>query len=114
MKLGVRAVIGLLAINLSMGCMAKEDSEGCKDSPLLTRLPGCVIAYCSKSDFDAGELQVSLNKDPRTNHVEGKIEKLHYTCTGKSALQVRRNSEQALRAAGYGLDFSAYDVPSTM
>jgi len=94
--------------------MAKEDSEGCKDSPLLTRLPGCVIAYCSKSDFDAGELQVSLNKDPRTNHVEGKIEKLHYTCTGKSALQVRRNSEQALRAAGYGLDFSAYDVPSTM
>ena len=72
---------------------------------------GCAIAYCSKSDFDAAEVQTSLNKDPRTTHVEGKVEKIHYTCTGKSALQVRRNAEQALRAAGYGLDFSGYDVP---
>ena len=33
------------------------------------------------------------------------------TCTGKSALQVRRNTEQARRAAGYSIDFTAYDVP---
>ena len=37
--------------------------------------------------------------------MEGKVEKVHYTCTGKSALQVRRNAE------GYSLDFSGYDVP---
>jgi outer membrane protein OmpA-like peptidoglycan-associated protein len=88
-----------------------QDSEGCKDSALLTRLSGCVIAYCSKAEFDAAELQTSLTKDPRTTHVEGKIEKIHYTCEGKSGLQVRRNAEQALKAAGFTLDFTGYDVP---
>jgi outer membrane protein OmpA-like peptidoglycan-associated protein len=34
-----------------------------------------------------------------------------YTCNGKSALQVQRNTEQALRAAGFTQDFSGYDVP---
>jgi outer membrane protein OmpA-like peptidoglycan-associated protein len=43
--------------------------------------------------------------------VEGKVEKIHYTCTGKSALQVQRNAEQALRAAGFTEDFAGYDVP---
>jgi outer membrane protein OmpA-like peptidoglycan-associated protein len=74
-------------------------------------MPGCVIADCSNSDFDAADLQTSLTKEPRTTHLEGKIEKIHYTCSGKSALQVRRNAEQALRAAGYMLDFTGYDVP---
>lgn len=91
--------------------VAQDDAEGCKDSPLLTRMPGCVIADCSKSEFDAAELQTSLSKDPRKTHVEGKIEKIHYTCTAKSALQVRRNAEQALRTAGFQQDFTGYDVP---
>jgi outer membrane protein OmpA-like peptidoglycan-associated protein len=99
-------------LSVPAAMVAQEDAEGCKDSPLLTKLSGCAIAYCSKSDFDAAELQTSINKDPRTTHVEGKVEKLHYTCTGKSALQVRRNAEQALRAAGYVLDFTGYDVPT--
>lgn len=88
-----------------------QDAAECKDTPILTRLQGCTIDYCSKSDFDAAEIQVSLSKDPRTKHVEGKIEKIHYSCTGKSALQVRRNAEAALKTAGYTLDFSGYDVP---
>jgi hypothetical protein len=91
---------------------AQEDEAGCKDSPLLTRLAGCHISNCSKSDFDAAELQISLSKDPRTKHVEGKIEKIHYECTGKSALQVRRNAEQALRGVGFTLEFTGYDVPT--
>ena len=43
--------------------------------------------------------------------MEGKIEKIHYTCEGKSGLQVRRNAEQALKVAGFTLDFTGYDVP---
>ena len=111
MRLNALLVAALFLLSSSVGLVAQDDAAGCKDSPLLTRLSGCAIAYCSKSDFDAAEVQTSLNKDPRTTHVEGKVEKIHYTCTGKSALQVRRNAEQALRAAGYGLDFSGYDVP---
>ncbi len=111
LKLPSVLVIGLCLFTSPVAIQAQDDAGGCVDSPLLTRLAGCSIAYCSKSDFDAAEVQISLNKDPRTSHVEGKIEKLHYTCTGKSALQVRRNTEQALRTAGYALDFSGYDVP---
>jgi OOP family OmpA-OmpF porin len=112
MRLYALLSVCLLMLSVPAAMVAQEDAEGCKDSPLLTKLSGCAIAYCSKSDFDAAELQTSINKDPRTTHVEGKVEKLHYTCTGKSALQVRRNAEQALRAAGYVLDFTGYDVPT--
>jgi outer membrane protein OmpA-like peptidoglycan-associated protein len=111
MRLNVLLLATLLLLITPARLVAQDDAEGCKDSPLLTRLSGCVIAYCSKSDFDAAELQISLDKDPRTSHVEGKVEKIHYRCSGKSALQVRRNAEQALRAAGYALDFTGYDVP---
>jgi outer membrane protein OmpA-like peptidoglycan-associated protein len=97
------AVPGILA--------AQDDREGCKDSPLLTRLAGCSISSCSKSDFDAAELALKTSGDNRTKHVEGKVEKISYSCTGKSALQVRRNTEQALRGAGYAIDFTGYDVP---
>jgi OmpA-OmpF porin, OOP family len=90
---------------------AQDDREGCKDSPLLTRLAGCSISSCSKSDFDAAELALKTSGDNRTKHVEGKIEKISYSCTGKSALQVRRNTEQALRGAGFVIDFTGYDVP---
>jgi outer membrane protein OmpA-like peptidoglycan-associated protein len=102
--------LAALSLSFSVGLLA-QDAEGCKDSPLLTRMSGCVIADCGKSDFDAAELQTSLNKDPRKTHLEGKIEKIHYSCTGKSALQVRRNAEQALKVSGYTVDFTGYDVP---
>jgi len=106
----VPAITVCLAALSSMA--AGADSAGCKDSKLLSRLPGCEIAYCSKSDFDAEELTISTTADPRTKHVEGKIEKIRYTCDNKSALQVSRNAEQALRGAGYTIDFTGYDVPN--
>jgi len=87
----------------------QEDREGCKDSPLLNRLSGCVISHCSKSDFDAAQLMISASGATRS--VEGKVEKINYSCRGKSALQVRRNAEQALRTAGFTLDYTGYDLP---
>ena len=91
---------------------AQDDREGCQDSPLLSRLAGCSISNCSKADFDAAELALKTSGDNRTKHVEGKVEKISYSCTGKSALQVRRNSEQALRGTGFVIDFTGYDVPT--
>lgn len=110
MKLKALLLAVVFLLSFPAGLVA-QDSEGCKDSALLTRMSGCVIADCSKSEFDSAEVQTSLTKDPRTTHLEGKIEKIHYTCTGKSALQVRRNAEQALRSSGFTLDFTGYDVP---
>jgi len=86
--------------------------KGCKDSPLLTRPAGCHITSCTKSEFDAAELAIKASGDNRRKHVEGKLEKINYDCSGKSALQVRRNTENAWRAAGFTLDFTGYDVPT--
>ncbi len=87
-----------------------EDREGCKDSRLLTRLSGCYITDCSASEFNAADLRISADINA-PKHVEGKLESINYYCSGKSGLQVRRNAEQALRAAGYTIDFTGYDVP---
>jgi outer membrane protein OmpA-like peptidoglycan-associated protein len=111
MKSYVVLLVVLALLVFPLCAPGQEDASGCKDSPLLTRLAGCSIADCEKSDFDSTEMQISLRKDPRTNHLEGKVEKIHYSCTGKSALQVQRNAEQALHAAGFTQDFSGYDVP---
>jgi outer membrane protein OmpA-like peptidoglycan-associated protein len=111
MKLCLLSLGVLSLLTLPLGAAGQVDAQGCKDSPLLTRLAGCNIADCDKSDFDSADVQVSLSKEPRKSHVEGKVEKIHYTCSGKSALQVQRNAEQALRAAGFTEDFSGYDVP---
>ena len=91
---------------------AQEDAAGCQDSKLLTRLSGCHISSCDKSDFDAAELMIDLAASVHTKHVEGKVENIRSDCQGKSALQVRRNAEQALRGAAFDIDFTGYDVPT--
>jgi outer membrane protein OmpA-like peptidoglycan-associated protein len=94
----------------STTALAGDDAKGCKDTPLLTRLPGCHISYCSKAEFDQAELMTKIG-DP-TKHLEGRIEKIHYECEGKSGLQVARNAEGALKGAGYAIDLTGYDVPT--
>ena len=32
------------------------DAEGCKDSPLLTRFPGCRLTECESKEFDAAKV----------------------------------------------------------
>jgi outer membrane protein OmpA-like peptidoglycan-associated protein len=103
-------IAGLALCALSQAGVAGDDAAGCKDTPLLTRLPGCHISYCSKSEFDQAELMTKIGAP--TKHLEGRIEKIHYECDGKSALQVRRNAEGALKGAGYAIDFTGYDVPT--
>jgi OmpA-OmpF porin, OOP family len=104
------AIILLVAFPLAL--LGQQDEEGCKDSPLLTRLAGCHITSCTKSEFDAAELAIKPSGDTRKKHVEGKLEKINYDCSGKSALQVARNTENAWRAASFTIDFTGYDVPT--
>ena len=102
----------LISIAVPSALFGQQDEEGCKDSPLLTRLAGCHITSCTKSDFDAAELAIRASSDNRRKHVEGKLEKINYDCSGKSALQVARNTENAWRTARFIIDFTGYDVPT--
>ena len=83
------------------------DTEGCKDSKLLTRMPGCRIDSCEVKEFDARDLIVAYDGDNRVKNLEGAVEVLDYHCPTKySFLQLSRNAEAALKKAGYTIVFS--------
>ena len=81
------------------------DEEGCKESALLSRMPGCGIYECSKKDFDAFDLVI--NKAGEMKNLEGAGEQMKLICpANQSALQLHRNVEAALKKGGYTIVFS--------
>lgn len=99
------ASILLMAMLAAVPVSAQEpgvDEDDCKgqDSPLLSRMPGCGIFECAKKDFDA--FDVVINKAGETRTLEGAGQQLNYVCpAATSPLQLQRNTESALRKAGY-------------
>ncbi len=80
-----------------------DDAEGCKDSALITRMPGSTIHSCDKKEFDQRDIIVA-NKggEDQTRHVEGPVEYWDYgTREGVSDIQVFRNMETALKTGGF-------------
>ena len=57
------------------------DDEDCKESALLSRMPGCGIFACEKKDFDAYE--VVINKAGETKTLEGAGEQLKLDLPGE-------------------------------
>ncbi|PWB71099.1 MAG: hypothetical protein C3F15_13055 [Holophagae bacterium] len=84
----------------------KPDKEGCRDSPLLSRVSGCYIYDCDRSDWDAVKLPVGAEGTVQT--IEGEKVHIYYECVSESysRLKVVRNAEAALRPAGYTIEFS--------
>lgn len=84
---------------------ADPDQEGCKDSKLLSRMPGCQLFDCSTKEYDAVEIIVGADKasgEVARKALEGAIDFQHYVCPAKySQLQLARNLETALKKAGY-------------
>jgi outer membrane protein OmpA-like peptidoglycan-associated protein len=81
-----------------------QDRKGCKDSPLITRFPGSTIGDCKDMDFDQADLPLAANK---VKHVEGEFHFLSYTPKQGvvTDIQLFRNIETALKAAGFILDY---------
>ena len=104
-------IIAIAACFAAASTPARAQDATCKDPKVLSSIPGCTISYCKNSEFDEAELRVKMSGDDRMKKVEGAIESAHYECTGKSALQVSRNAEQALKSAGFTIDFTGYDLP---
>lgn len=91
-------------------CAAQADSKGCKDSPLVSRFPGSFITSCAEKDFDGYDFTVTVDKQNKTKRVEGKFFQLMYDWpTTASKSQVVRNLNNALRAAGYTIDYDSGD-----
>ena len=89
-----------------------EDAQGCKDSKLLTRLPGCFIESCQNKDFDQANIRTGPHKEENDaiKTLEGSVEILDFQCSAKtSPLQLIRNSQAALQKAGYLPVFNGRD-----
>jgi outer membrane protein OmpA-like peptidoglycan-associated protein len=105
----IAAPAALLFMLTSLPVFAQEpgapDVEGCKPSPLLSRMTGCQIYECSTKDFDA--FDVIVNKAGEAKSLEGAVDHAKFACPANvSHLQLQRNLEAALQKAGYKTVFS--------
>lgn len=103
---------GLLALILQVHALAMgSDVEGATDHPIVSRFAGSQMVGYQQLEFDAGQFFVPNSAsgfDPAREIdldkpvvVEGKVTRLIYvTPAGKTAMEVHRYFEQALRAAG--------------
>ena len=83
-----------------------EDREGCRDHPLVPRMPQFHLCDCTTKEFDSFgfRLQNTTGDEGKKETVEGKFYERHY-CLNEgapepSALQIFRNYENAFQAAG--------------
>lgn len=85
----------------------QHDAEGCKDSPLITRMAGSIIHSCNHKEYDQAVFNSGKDKDGNdiSKTVEGDYNNWDYTTrSGTSEIQVSRNIENALKAAGFHID----------
>jgi OmpA-OmpF porin, OOP family len=84
---------------------ARPDKAGCVESKIVTRMPGCVIIACDHKDYSVAD--VPLKQTDRTHKVEGQYEMTRYHCPReKSPLELGRNTEGALKNAGYNIHYT--------
>jgi hypothetical protein len=92
---------------LLAGPAAAEDWGGCKDHPLLSRMPNYFIYGCDHSQFEMRRFPVGpMNKEGKAKlqEVEGEFWSIQYVinegATKASGLQIQRNFQNAAKKAG--------------
>ena len=101
----VGSALSLSAANLRA---QDQDAEGCKDSPIITRMPGSIIHSCENKEYEQATMPVSKDQDGNVKQktVEGDFHSWDYgTREGMSEIQVFRNFETALKKAGFTIDY---------
>src|SRR5438132_3877594 len=94
----------LCCVFVAAASLAQEsDAEGCKDSPMITRMPGSKINSCDNKEYDQATFAMG---DAGDKVIEGEVHTWdYYTREGVSELQVFRNIETALKRAGFTIDY---------
>jgi OmpA-OmpF porin, OOP family len=87
---------------LSAPALAQKDAAGCKDHPLLSRIPDYWIQSCVLKQFDGYKFMVGGSKQ---SQVEGQFWNIRYLpppgmTTKPSTLQLLRNVENAVKKVG--------------
>jgi len=105
----------LAALTLLAQDEPRKDAEGCKDSPLVSRMPGAIINSCDNKEFEQAEMPTGRDADgnPITKKFEGDYHSWDIANReGVSEIQVFRNFENALKQGGFTIVYE--DSPSTI
>jgi len=95
-----------LMLILTPVALQAQDAEGCKDSPLISRMPGSTIGNCEHQDFNQATMPAGKPGDPTDKTVEGDYQHWSYTTRENTTqIQVFRNMENALKQAGFQIDY---------
>ena len=100
----ILAALFVLAASTVLLPAQSKDAAGSMDSPLVSRYPGSVIDNYKTRDFDDFSFPIGpiSNGAPKSKTIEGKITRIEYTNpAGRSALEIYRNYEDALKGAGF-------------
>src|SRR5437868_15201127 len=104
------SILFVALVLLTLSCFAQEpDAEGCKDSPLITRMPGSKINSCDNKEYEQASFLLKPDADGNTQEkkVEGEYHYWEYgTREGMSEIQIYRNIEAALKKAGFTFDYA--------
>jgi outer membrane protein OmpA-like peptidoglycan-associated protein len=88
-----------VVVNLAAQDDKPTDADGCKDSPIISRMPGSTIHSCDNKEYEQADMEIG-GSAPK--HVEGEYHYWDYgTREGASEIQVFRNFETALKQAGF-------------
>lgn len=91
-------IASILSVSISL---AEQDEPGCKDHPLLSRMPNYYIQDCDTKDFDQMEF---VNEQGEDVMVEGKCYYISYYINegaqAASDLQIKRNFINAIQKIG--------------
>jgi outer membrane protein OmpA-like peptidoglycan-associated protein len=97
----LRVLIQVLCLSLLARAGIAQDAEGCKDPPLVSRMPGFNIVRCTLHDF--GSHAFGTGKSGEVT-VEGRYTEIMYGIKEgskePSRLQIQRNYENALTKIG--------------
>jgi outer membrane protein OmpA-like peptidoglycan-associated protein len=89
-----------------------EDEPGCKDSALMSRIPGCSIIQCDAKEADGLEIQVAALTDGtiQKESMDGTAEIIYYLCPARITLpQIAKLSEASLSKGGFKTVFYGKD-----
>jgi len=81
MKCFVRpALVGAMLLVAAALPAQEQDAEGCKDSPIITRMPGSTIHSCENKEFDQTQMPLGTDKDgnEKNKTVEGEFHSWDY------------------------------------
>jgi OmpA-OmpF porin, OOP family len=100
--------VSLLLVTSFCSAQNPDDAENCKDSPIIARMPGSKINACDHKDFDqfAFSLPPDADGNAKEKKVEGELWSWDYaTREGVSNIQLYRNFTNALKRAGFTIDW---------